>query len=85
MAKDVIKEEKISKLISFILGAIFSGKPEKVTSKVSTDKELVKKIKDADKSYQNMIKYLEKKYGKEMVRAAKEKADKSLRQQGFNV
>ena len=85
MAKQQLTEEKISKVISLIFGAIFGGKTDTITSKVSSDKELVKRIKDADKSYKEMINHLEKKYGKEIVRTAKEKADKSLKQQGFNV
>ena len=85
MAKNLITEQKMGKLLSFIAGAIIGGKTDAVTSKVSQDKELVKRIKAADKSYSEMIKYLEKKYGKDFVRSAKEKSDKVLRQQGFDI
>lgn len=85
MAKQILTEQKMGKLLSFIAGAIIGGKTDTITSKVSQDKELVKKIKAADKSYSEMIKYLEKKYGKGFVKSAKEKSDKVLRQQGFDI
>ena len=85
MAKNLITEQKLGKLLSFITGAIIGGKTDAVTSKVSQDKELVKRLKAANKSYSEMIKYLEKKYGKDFVRSAKEKSDKVLRQQGFDI
>lgn len=76
MAKQQLNEEKISKLISFILGAVVGGKTNSVTSKVSNDKELVKSIKDLDDSYQNLLKHFEKKYGKDFVDKVKTKTSK---------
>lgn len=58
----------MGKLLTFIMGAITGGKTNVVTSKVSKDKELVKLIKDTDKSYNQMMKYLKKQYGKEYMK-----------------
>ena len=85
MAKQQLTEAKVGKFLSLILGAIFSGKADTITSKVSKDRELAKKIKDVDKSYKELIKYFEGKLGKDVVKGALEKSSKSLKQQGFNV
>jgi len=85
MAKQKLTEEKISKLISLILGAIVGGKTNSVTAKVSTDQELVKKIKDIDKSYNDFTTYLKNKYGKEEFDAIEKQSKIDLRKQGYNV
>ena len=85
MAKELLTEAKISKFLSFIMGAIIGGKTDNITSKVSDDRELVKRIKDADKSYKEMEAYVKKKYGKDFMKDVETKANRYLRAQGFDL
>jgi hypothetical protein len=85
MAKQILTEEKISKFFSLILGAIIGGKTDTVTSKVSQDKELVKRIKDVDKSYKNFKQYLKSKYGKEEFDAIEKQTITNLRKKGYKI
>jgi len=85
MAKQQLTEEKIGKLLSFIMGAIIGGKNNKVTYKFSKDQEITKRIKDMDKSYNDFANYLRKKYGKEGFDAIEKQTYDNLRKKGYNV
>lgn len=84
MAKQQLTEEKMGKILSFIVGAIVGGKTDKVTSKVS-DAELVKRIKDVDKSYKEFTNYLRKKYGKDEFDNIEKQTKINLRKKGYKV
>ena len=73
MSKEKLDEAMLSKFISLVTKAIAAGKTDDVIKKVPRDKELQQKIKNADKAYKDMIKYMKKKYGKEFVQQSQEK------------
>lgn len=85
MAKQTLTEVKMGKFFSLILGAIMGGKTDAVTSKVSQDKELVKKIKDIDKSYKDFKNYLRSKYGKEEFDVIEKQTIINLRKKGYKI
>jgi len=85
MAKELLTEVKIGKFLSFIMGAIMGGKTDTITSKVSDDKELVKRIKETDKSYKEMMKYVKSKYGKEYMKNLDARTVQLMKKKGFDV